>query len=76
MDKVSQLMEYITQDIIAFIVEDKLIDYEKAMEMFYTSEIYDKLLDEETGLYTQSSVYVYDLFKNECENGFLLQEEQ
>ena len=76
MDKVSQLMEYITQDIIAFIVEDKLIDYEKAMEMFYTSEIYDKLLDEETGLYTQSSAYVDDLFKNECENGFLLQEEQ
>ena len=76
MDKVSQLMEYIRQDIIAFIVEDKLIDYEKAMEMFYTSEIYDKLLDEKTGLYTQSSAYVYDLFKNECENGFLLQEEQ
>lgn len=76
MDKVSQLMEYITQDIVAFIVEDKQIDYEKAMEMFYTSEVYDKLLDKKTGLYTQSSAYVYDLFKNECKNGCLLQEEQ
>ena len=75
MYKRTQLMEYITQDNIAFLVEDLKIDISRAMRLFYTSEVYKKLLDEETGLYLESSAYVYDLFKSEHENGKLLQNE-
>jgi len=33
------------------------------MEQFYNSEIFDKLQDSETGLYTESASYVYELFR-------------
>jgi geranylgeranyl pyrophosphate synthase len=68
-------MEYITQDVIAYLMEDQSLDMTEAMRRFYTSETYEKLLDEKTGLYLESSAYVYDLFKDECLNGRVLQNE-
>lgn len=65
MNKQTQLMEYVTQDVVAYLVEDYKIDMVKAMYLFYTSEVYEKLLDEDTGLYFESSAYIYDLFKSE-----------
>lgn len=65
MTKQQQLMEYITQDIIAYIMEDTNVDLETAMHDFYTSDIYEKLLDEATGLYLESSALVYDMYKTD-----------
>ncbi|OWV00156.1 hypothetical protein B7994_08825 [Fibrobacter sp. UWR2] len=45
----------------------------KAMRRFYASETFAKLVDLETGLYLESSPYVYDIFKAEQENGKLTQ---
>ena len=75
MNKQTQLMEYVTQDVVAYLVEDYKIDMVKAMYLFYTSKVYEKLLDEDTGLYFESSAYIYDLFKSEYENGMFLQNE-
>lgn len=75
MNKREQLMEYITQDIVAYLVEDKKIDIAEAMRILYTSKTYDKLLDESTGLYLESSPYVYDILKDECEYGDIIQKE-
>ena len=75
MNKQTQLMEYVTQDVVAYLVGDYKIDMVKAMYLFYTSEVYEKLLDEDTGLYFESSAYIYDLFKSEYENGMFLQNE-
>lgn len=68
MSKSQQLMEYITW-------EDKNTEYDKAMERFYNSVVFEKLHDDETGLYLESTAYVYDLFQNEIRNGRLIQEE-
>lgn len=73
MTKQQQLIEYITQDIVAFIIEDTSVDMDVAMHQFYMSETYDKLLDQETGLYLESAAYVYDLFKTEVEKGAFTQ---
>lgn len=75
MTKRKQLIEYITQDIIAYIVEEQKQDMANAMHLFYMSETYEKLNDEATGLYLESSGYVYDLFQNEQRNGRIRQEE-
>jgi hypothetical protein len=45
----------------------------EAMHLFYTSDTYEKLLDEATGLYLESSSYVFDLFMNEYHNGKIIQ---
>lgn len=75
MNKRDQLIEYITQDIIAFLVEDRQIDIAEAMKVFYNSETYEKLLDEDTGLYLEGSPYMYEILKDEMEQGHLIQNE-
>ena len=71
MSKREQLAEYITQDIVSYIMEDDKVDMITAMHRFYTSETYEKLMDGETGLYREASAYVYSLYMDECRKGML-----
>lgn len=57
------------------ITTEKSIEYDEAMNQFYNSEVFEKLQDKETGLYKESPAYVYDLFKDECNFGYLVQAE-
>ena len=75
MSKREALKEMITQDLVAFLVQDNNIDIVGAMEMLYGSKVYDLVQDDETGLYLEGSAYIYDLLKNELANGKLVQEE-
>ena len=65
MGKQEQLIEYIVQDIVDMFSSDQDIEYDEAMNKFYNSKVFEKLQDKETGLYMESSEYVYDLFKDE-----------
>lgn len=75
MTKQEQLIEYQIQDIIEYIVIDMQIEYDKAMQIFYNSQVFDKLTDVETGLYLEGSAYVYGLFQDERNLGHLIQAE-
>lgn len=75
MTKQEQLMEYNIQDIIEYIVQDFRIEYDQAMQIFYNSQTFDKLMDIETGLYLESSAYVYGIFQGERNFGCLVQAE-
>ena len=55
-------------------VEDQVAELKKYL-VFYNSEVFEKLQDEETGLYKESSAYVYDLFKDEMNFGHIIQAE-
>lgn len=57
------LAEYIIQDIVSFLCEEKNISYVQAMKEFYSSKTFVKLIDYETGLYLESSLFVYNLYK-------------
>ena len=72
MNKQEQLMELITQDIISMIKEKDGLDSDEAMRRFYNSELYEKIMDPETGLYLEGSSYIYDLYEN-SDNGHLVQ---
>ena len=75
MSKREQLMEYITHDIIVFLMKDRELDVDEAINLFYNSIVFEKLHNEDTGLYLEGSLYIYDLLKNELANGVLIQEE-
>lgn len=75
MTKQEQLVEYHIQDIIEYIVMDLNIEYDKAMHLFYNSQTFDKLTDIETGLYLESSAYVYGIFQDERNFDHLIQAE-
>ncbi len=70
-----QLIEYISQDVIDMIITDRGIKCDEAMNLFYNSQIFEKLQDTETGLYLESSSYIYDLFKDEMNFGRIVQAE-
>ena len=73
--KQEQLIEYNIQDIIEYMVQDLQIEYDEAMRIFYNSQTFDKLTDIETGLYLESSAYVYGIFQDERNFGKLIQME-
>ena len=75
MSKQEQLVEYIIQDIVDMFSSDQDIEYDEAMNKFYNSKVFEKLQDKETGLYMESSEYVYDLFKDEINFGRIVQAE-
>ena len=75
MGKQEQLIEYIVQDIVDMFSSDQDIECDEAMNKFYNSKVFEKLQDKETGLYMESSEYVYDLFKDEINFGRIVQAE-
>ena len=70
-----KLMEFTTQRIIQYLMHDRDMEVDEAMNLFYNSTVFEKLHDEETGLYLEGPLYVYDLLKNEIRNSRLVQEE-
>lgn len=57
------------------IVEVQKIEYDEAMKMLYSSTVFDKVSDIETGLYRESPAYVYGLFQDEMNFGRIIQTE-
>lgn len=75
MNVIKALIEGITQDLIVFLVEDREVIIEEAMKLVYNSAIFEKLSNPDTGLYRESSAYVYELLKDELKEGKLIQKE-
>ena len=75
MRKEQQMIEYMVQDLVEILSETQGIEYDSAMHTIYTSEVYDKLLDAETGLYRESPSYVYGLLQDELNFGHIVQAE-
>ena len=67
--RMQYLVEGITKDIIAYIMDDEGVDLSTAIIQFHNSETFAKLSDENTGLYIESSAYVYELYKDEMKYG-------
>ena len=71
-NKMQYLVEGITKDIIAYIMEDEGVDLSTAITQFHNSETFTKLSDENTGLYIESSAYIYELYKDEMKYGKIM----
>ena len=69
------LIEFITQDIIARMMEEDHMSMEDALSQFYTSQTFSKLTDPETGLYLDASPSIYALYRAEQTDGAFLQKE-
>lgn len=63
------LKEGLSTDLVEILMMDYNIDLEEALDVFYGSETYKKILDPYTGLYFQGSKYVYTYLQNELQTG-------
>lgn len=67
--KIRYLTEGITKDIVFYLMEDEGLSMTEAIALFYNSETFIKLSNSATGLYVESSAYVYEMLKMELKMG-------
>ena len=67
--RMQYLVEGITKDIVCFLMEEEGFELSEALSIFYNSDTFAKLTDEETGLYVESSSFVYEILKSELKYG-------
>ena len=58
-------IECLTQELLVMLMEDRGLTLERAMDLLYNSQTYDKLERASTGLYYQGAVYVMDMLNME-----------
>ncbi len=64
------LTEGITKNIVIYMMQDnENMDMTTAINIFHNSATFEKLMIEESGLYIESSAYVYDIYLSELKNG-------
>ncbi len=65
MDKADWLIDSLTKEIAGFIVQDEKIEFDEALRKLYSSQIFEKLADKQTGLYREGAAYIYQYYLEE-----------
>lgn len=63
------MVEAIATDLAELLSKEFGMSICEALDFLYNSETYSKLIDVRSGLYFQSSLYVYSFLKNELTTG-------
>ena len=61
------MKEEIVKDLIARLMEERGLSMQEAFDLVYNSRLFEKLSDPKTGLYFQSSGYVYSYLQEEID---------
>lgn len=64
-EQLQLLKDDLCVEIAGYLVDDFHYTPEEAIDVLYTSETFDRLQDNDTGLYYQSAGYVYSFLQNE-----------
>ncbi|MBP5539473.1 MAG: hypothetical protein J6X69_06590 [Bacteroidales bacterium] len=65
------LKEGLVADLVNKVMDDYHLDMEKALDVVYSSALFEKLSDPDTGLYKEGPAYVYSFLKDELGLGKL-----
>ena len=71
MEKESFMVEEITKELVILLMDEHNLSMHDALRTLYTSDTYSKLCELKTGLYTQSTAYVYEYLETELKTGKL-----
>ena len=61
------MKEEIVKDLIARLMDERDLSLQQAFDAVYTSRLFEKLSDPKTGLFFQSSGYVYSFLLEELD---------
>ena len=59
------LIQNVISRVVSYIAEDEKITTEKALQVFFSTELSKKIEDVETGYYSESPSYIYEILKKE-----------
>ena len=62
------LIQTIISEVTTYIVEDKKVEIDEALKIFYSTTVSGKLEDIETELYLEGAGYIYELVKEELKD--------
>lgn len=68
-EQIQFLIEEMTHEIILYLMEDFKCNMIEALELYYNSDTFERVQNLNSGLYYQSSGYVYSFLKNELLTG-------
>lgn len=71
-EKFNSVLSIFIADLIKKIIEEEAITEEEAIDFLYTSKLYKLLEDEKTKVWQYSTPLLYNLLKNEKEQGVLI----
>lgn len=63
------LTDSLVEQLTLFVIQDYQLTITDALELVYNSQLYEKIMDEKTGLYYQSASYNYELLRKEIAFG-------
>ena len=63
------LKEGLVADLVDRVITEYHLDLEKALDVVYSSEIFQKLSDPATGLFKEGPAYIYSYLKDELGKG-------
>ncbi|MBR7019377.1 MAG: hypothetical protein IKH99_11150 [Prevotella sp.] len=63
------MIDTLTKNLVMKVMEDFGYSIPEAMDAVYNSQLYEKILDIETGLYYQSAGYNYEYLRRELLTG-------
>lgn len=69
MTKETFMIEEMSKEIIDLLMTERGLSVEEALRALYTSDTYSKLIDLSTGLFSQSTAYVYEYLDKELTTG-------
>lgn len=69
MSRDSFMIEELVKDLVLKLMEEQGMSITDALDTVYNSDTYEKILDLGTGLYSQSTAYVFDILKRELKEG-------
>ena len=69
MSQDSFMIEELVKDLVLKLMKEQKMSMNKALDTVYNSDTYTKVLDLETGLFFQSTAYVYSILQREMKEG-------
>ena len=69
--EVEFVIEELVKELALRLMDERGLTMKQALDTIYNSETYSKVLDLRTGLYSQSTVYVYSFLEKEILTGKL-----
>ncbi len=69
MSREAFMIEELVKDLILKLMEDNKMSMTEALDAVYNSDTYEKIQDLDTGLFSQSTAYVYSILKREITEG-------
>ena len=70
------LVNYAIDKLTAFLMEDRDISLEQALDIIYTSRVFELLQDRAADLTADSPAYIYELLKDEIQTHHFLRDDK